>query len=66
MIGGELQAKVYGSHKGMTSTSKRMWQSSNGPIKRLGHTNSGVKRLGHTTGSGGGKNNLISEIYPRF
>jgi len=48
MIGGELQAKVYGSHKGMTSTSKRMGQSSNGPIKRLGHTNSGVKRLGHT------------------
>ncbi len=70
MIGGELQAKVYGSHEGMTSTmlstSKRMGQSSNGPIKRLGHSNSGVKRLGHTTGSGGGNNNLISEIYLRF
>ena len=56
MIGGGLQEKVYGSHKGMTNVSKRMGQSSNGPIKRLGHTN----------GSGGGKNNLISEIYPRF
>jgi hypothetical protein len=66
MIGGGLQEKVYGSHKGMTNTSKRMGQSSNGPIKRLGHSNSGIKRLGHTNGSGGGKNNLISEIYPRF
>jgi hypothetical protein len=43
-----------------------MGQSTNAPIKRLGHTNSGVKRLGHTTGSSGGKNNLISEMYPRF
>ncbi len=55
MIGGELQAKVYGSHKGMTSTSKRMGQSSNGPIKRLGHTNSGGRRLGHTSSPNGGK-----------
>ncbi len=34
MIGGELQAKVYESHKEMISTSKRMGQSTNGPIKR--------------------------------
>ncbi len=66
MIGGGLQEKVYGSHKGMTNVSKRMGQSTNGPIKRLGHSNSGIKRLGHTNGSGGGKHNLISEIYPRF
>ena len=66
MIGGGLQEKVYGSHKGMTSTSKRMGQSSNGPIKRLGHSNSDIKRLGHTNGSGGGKNNIIAEIFPGF
>jgi hypothetical protein len=66
MIGRELQANVYGSHKGTTNTSKRMGQSTKGPVKRLGHSNSGIKLLGHTTGSGGGKNNLISEIYPRF
>jgi hypothetical protein len=63
---GSLQTKVYGSHKGSSTVSKRMGQSSNGPIKRLGHTNSGVKRLGHTNGSSGGKNNLIAEMYPRY
>ena len=63
---GSLQRKVYGSHKGSSTVSKRMGQSSNGPIKRLGHTNSGVKRLGHTNGSSGGKNNLIAEMYPRY
>ena len=56
MGGGTLQTRVYGSHKGMTNVSKRMGQSTSAPIKRLGHTN----------GSSGGKNNLISEIYPRF
>ena len=66
MGGGNLQTRVYGSHKGMTNVSKRMGQSTSAPIKRLGHSNSGVKRLGHTNGSSGGKNNLISEIYPRF
>ena len=66
MIGGELQTNVHGSHKGMIILSKRIGQSTNAAIKRLGHSNSGIKRLGHTTGSGGGKNNLISEIYPRF
>ncbi len=65
MIGGESQAKVYGSRKGTTNTSKRMGQSTNGPIKRLGHSISGIKRFGHTTGSGGGKKKN-SEIYPRF
>ena len=63
---GSLQTKVYGSHKGSSTVSKRMGQSSNGPIKRLGHTNSGVKRLGHTNGSSGGKNNLIAEMYHRY
>ena len=63
---GSLQAKVYGSHKGSTTVSKRMWQSTNAPIKRLGHTNSGIKRLGHTNGSNGGKSNLIAEMYPRY
>ena len=50
----------------MTIVSKRMGQTTSAPIKRLGHSNSGIKRLGHTNGSSGGKNNLISEIYPRF
>ena len=63
---GSLQAKVYGSHKGSTTVSKRMGQTTSAPIKPLGHTNSGIKRLGHTNGSGGGKNNLNSEIYPRY
>ena len=63
---GSLQAKVYGSHKGSTTVSKRIGQSTNAPIKRLGHTNSGIKRLGHTNGSNGGKNNLIAEMYPRY
>ena len=66
MEGGALQTRVYGSPKGMTNVSKRMGQSTNAPIKRLGHTNSGIKKLGHTNGSGGGKNNLIAEVYPRF
>ena len=62
-----LQSRVYGSHKGASTTvSKRMGQTTSAPIKRLGHTNSGVKRLGHTNGSSGGKNNLNSEIYPRY
>jgi hypothetical protein len=43
-----------------------MGQTTNGPIKRLGHTNSGIKCLGHTNGSSGGKTNLISEMYPRY
>ena len=63
---GSLQAKVYGSHKGSTPVSKRMGQTSNAPIKRLGHTNSGIKRLGHTNGSMSGKNNLIAEMYPHY
>ena len=63
---GSLQAKVYGSHKGSTTVSKRMGASTNAPIKRLGHTNSGIKRLGHTNGSSGGKNNLNAEMYPRY
>ena len=65
-MSGNLQTRVYGSHKGSTTVSKRMGQTSNAPIKRLGHTNSGIKRLGHTNGSNAGKNNLISEIYPRY
>ncbi len=33
IMGGEnLQKTVYGSHKGMTSVSERMGQSTNGPI----------------------------------
>ena len=63
---GSLQAKVYGSHKGSTTVSKRMGQTTSAPIKRLGHTNSGIKCLGHTNGSSGGKTNLISEMYPRY
>jgi hypothetical protein len=55
-MSGNLQTRVYGSHKGSTTVSKRMGQTSNAPIKRLGHTN----------GSNSGKNNLISEIYPRY
>ena len=59
-----LQSKVYGNNKSSTTVSKRMGQTTNAPIKLLGHTNSGVKRLGHTNGSSGGKNNLNAEIYP--
>ncbi len=62
MIGGELQTKIHGSHKGMINVSRRIRQSTNAPIKRLWHSNSGIRRLGHTNGAGGGKNNLISEI----
>jgi hypothetical protein len=65
-MSGNLQTRVYGSHKGSTTVSKRMGQTTSAPIKRLGHTNSGIKRLGHTNGSNSGKNNLISEIYPRY
>jgi hypothetical protein len=61
-----LQAKMYGSPKMSTTVSKRMGQSTNGPIKRLGHSNSGIKRLGHTNGSNGGKSNLNTEMYPRY
>ena len=50
-----LQSRVYGGHKPSTPVSKRMGQTTNAPIKRLGHTNSGVKRLGHTSGSSSGK-----------
>jgi len=50
-----LQSKVYGNNKSSTTVSKRMGQTTNAPIKRLGHTNSGVKRLVHTNGSSGGK-----------
>ncbi len=52
---GDLQTRVHGSHKGMTSVSKRMGQSTSAQIKHLGHSNSGITRLGHTSGSGGGK-----------
>ncbi len=41
---GNLQTRVYGSHKGSATVSKR---TTNASIKRLGHTNSGFKRLGH-------------------
>ena len=65
-MSGNLQTRVYGSHKGSSTVSKQMGQTTNGPIKRLGHTNSGIKCLGHTNGSSGGKTNLISEMYPRY
>ncbi len=61
-----LQSRVYGGHISSTSVTKRMEQTTNAPIKRLGHTNSGVKRLGHTSGSSSGKNNLNAEMYPRY
>ncbi len=53
-----LQSRVYGGHKPSTLVSlKRIGQTTNASIKRLGHTNSGVKRLGHTSGSSSGKKN---------
>ena len=62
-----LHSRVHGTHKASVSVSKRMGQSSNSPIKRLGHTNGGVKRLGNSNSSIGGiKNNLNSEMYPRY
>jgi hypothetical protein len=61
-----LQSRVYGGHKPSTPVSKRMGQTTNAPIKRLGHSNSGVKRLGHTSGSSSGKNILNAEMYPRY
>jgi hypothetical protein len=39
-MSGNLQTRVYGSHKGSSTVSKQMGQTTNGPIKRLGHTNS--------------------------
>ena len=65
-MAGSLQTKIYGNNNTTTTVSKRMGQSTNAPIKRLGHTNSGVKRLGHTNGSSGGKTNLTAEMYPRY
>jgi hypothetical protein len=53
-----LQHKVYGGNKAASTVSKRMGQSSNGPIKQLEHNNSGIKRLGHTSSSNGAQNNL--------
>ncbi len=50
-----LQSRVYGGHKPSTLVSKRMGQTTDAPIKRLGHASSGVKRLGHTSGSSSGK-----------
>ena len=35
-------------------------------IKRLGFTNGAVKRLGHSNGMGGGKSNLVAEVYPKY
>ena len=60
---GALQAKVYGSGREGNSGTKKLGAYNGGAIKRMGHTNGGIKRLGHTNGMGGGKSNLVSEMY---
>lgn len=61
-----LQAKVYGGGRGGNAGTKKMGAYNGAAIKRMGHTNSAVKRLGHSNGMGGGKSNLVSEIYPKY
>ena len=61
-----LQAKVYGGGRGGNAGTKKMGVYNGGAIKRMGHTNGAIKRLGHSNGMGGGKSNLVSEIYPKY
>ena len=63
---GVLQAKVYGGHRGGNAAVKTMGSYNGAPVKRLGHTNGAIKRLGHTSGMGGGKSNLVAEMYPKY
>ena len=63
---GSLQTKVYGGGRGGNAGTKRMGAYNGAPVKRLGFTNGAVKRLGHSQGMGGGKSNLVSEMYPKY
>jgi len=63
-MSGSLQAKVYGSRQGAT-TAKKMG-SYTGSGKRMGSYTGSVKRLGIYTGVGGGKGNLVGEMYPHY
>jgi len=64
-MSGSLQTKIYGGHRHSSTTLKKMG-SYNAPVKRMGTYNGAVKRLGVYTGTGGSKNNLISEMYPHY
>ena len=64
-MSGSLQAKVYGNNRGESSLLKQLGHY-NAPVKRMGTYNSAPKRLGVYTGTGGSKNNLISEMYPHY
>jgi hypothetical protein len=63
---GVLQAKVYGGNRGGNAGTKKLGAYNGGAAKRLGHTNGAIKRLGHTNGMGGGKSNLVAEMYPKY
>jgi len=63
---GALQAKVYGGSREGNSGTKKLGAYNGGALKRLGFTNGAVKRLGHTNGMGGGKSNIVSEMYPKY
>ena len=65
-MSGSLQTKIYGGHRHSSTVTKKLGSYNSGPTKRMGHYNSGIKRLGVYNGSGGSKNNLNMEIYPRY
>ena len=63
-MSGSLQTKIYGGHRHSTTTLKKMG-AYNGQPKRMGTYNNAPKRLGVYTGTGGSKNNLNMDVYPR-
>ena len=64
-MSGSLQSKIYGNHRHSSTVLKRMGSYS-GPVKRMGCYNHATKCLSSYNGVGGGKNNLVGEIYPRY
>ena len=65
-MNGSLQSKMLGVHRHSSTLLKKMGSYNNGPIERMGFYNNAVKPLGHYNGVGGSKNNLTSEMYPRY
>jgi hypothetical protein len=61
-MSGNLQDKMYGSHK-HSSTHFKSMGNYNSPVKRMGSYTSKPKLLGHYNGSGGGKSHLTREIH---
>ena len=65
-MSGSLQSKIYGNHRHSSTVLKRMGSYHSGPVKRMGCCNNSTKQLSSYNGVGGGKNNLVGEIYPRY